>query len=1331
MAAGKMGLAPEDVRSALKVGGGALAFLVMVGVLYPAPPEVIFLGVLLGSLSGLIAIGLVLVYRANRVVNFAQGSLGGLAGVLASSLIVGVHWPYFLAVAVGLAAAFAIGAVTEIAIIRRFTTAPRLVLTVATIGVGQLLDVFTLGLPRLFSFETVPQPPEPFHFSFTWGYETFSGGHVLILLVVPVVTVALALFFRRSRAGVAIRAAAESSDRAAMLGIPVKRLNTLVWVLASGLSGIGILLRLPIQGVAIGSVLGPGLLVPALAAAVIGKMENLPRTMMAAIVLGIIREAVFFHTGKTPVVDGVLFAVIVIALLVNRQGDQDRAAERDASSWAAVGLVRPIPAVLRRLPEIRGAKFVGVAVAALLLLALPLSWSASRVSLFSAGLVFAILACSLVVLTGWSGQISLGQLAIAAIGACVAGSMAQQGKNFFFTIAAAGVVGGVVAVALGIPALRIKGPFLAVTTLAFAVATGSFVVNEQFFPWLVPDRTQPIPRPVLFNKFDLASEHAIYYVILLALLFCLAVLWRLRSSRTGRTLIAVRDNTRAAQSYGISPVRAQLTAFAISGWMAATAGALFAYQQTSLVSSLLEPESSIKLFAVAVVGGLASMPGALLGAAYLTFVDYSSFTREEISRLFASSLGVLGVLLFLPGGLGGAAYSVRDRVLRRIARSRNLHVPSLLADDEIDGVSQAGLAAAGGGLAPPDADVLLAIEGLEVSYGKAQVLFGVNLHVERGEILALLGTNGAGKSTVLSALSGLVRPGAGEIHLDGKDITGFSPQAVLAEGVVLVPGGKAVFPTLTVAEHLKLAAWTLEKVDPVHVAEATARALDTFPILRERIGQRAGNLSGGEQQMLALAQALIAKPRLLLIDELSLGLAPVIVEQLLDIVREIHDSGTTIVLVEQSVNVAAALADRAIFLEKGTVRFEGPIGELMERGDILRAVFLGGSEATPDAADATEVDADMPILAPDATRVHAAAKHPRLAFEPSCDRCGREHPVALEIVDLAVRFGGIKAVDGVSFQVREGEVLGLIGPNGAGKTTVLDLVSGFLVPTDGRVFLGGVDVTELTPDMRAWKGLGRSFQDARLFGTLTVRETIAAAFERHVPVRDGLAAFLLSPSVKFSEREVAAEVDRLVELMRLEDFADKFVGELSTGSRRIVDLACVLAHKPTVLLLDEPASGIAQREAEALGPVILDVRDQLGAAIVVIEHDMPLISAISDELVALEAGVQIARGLPAEVLADPRVVAGYLGGSEVAVRRSGARGAEVPSTPFALDEQLKQSTNGHGANGDGANGHGANGDSRRGSNGARRPLRATRPGDRLPTSEDDVFAPVEPAGSPR
>src|SRR5205823_3843420 len=302
-------------------------------------------------------------------------------------------------------------------------------------------------------------------------------------------------------------------------------------------------------------------------------------------------------------------------------------------------------------------------------------------------------------------------------------------------------------------------------------------------------------------------------------------------------------------------------------------------------------------------------------------------------------------------------------------------------------------------------------------------------------------------------------------------------------GISLMPGGKGVFPTLTVDENLRLATWLIRD-DHARVEAARVEVTELFPILKQRAGQMAGDLSGGEQQMLALAGALMTRPKILMIDELSLGLAPTVVAQLLEVVREIHRRGTTIVIVEQSVNVALNLAERAVFMEKGEVRFEGPTAELLERPDILRSIFIAGAATMADHGDA--------LAAPAKTE----PKEAKVVREIAADA-----PALLECIALTKRFGGITAVDDVTLQLRDGEILGLIGHNGAGKTTLMDCISGFLAIDGGRVVLRGRDVTEWQPFERARGGLGRSFQDALLYPTLTVAEQIAVALERHLESR--------------------------------------------------------------------------------------------------------------------------------------------------------------------------------------------------------------------------------------
>jgi len=540
-----------------------------------------------------------------------------------------------------------------------------------------------------------------------------------------------------------------------------------------------------------------------------------------------------------------------------------------------------------------------------------------------------------------------------------------------------------------------------------------------------------------------------------------------------------------------------------------------------------------------------------------------------------------------------------------------------------------------------DAEPILSCRGVDVSYGPVQVLFEVDFDVTEGELVALLGTNGAGKSTLLKGVCGLVKPKHGTVTFAGDDVTNLPADVTTKRGISLMPGGKGVFPTLSVVENLRLASWLI-KDRPADVEAARAEVFELFPVLERRQDQMAGDLSGGEQQMLALGGALMTKPRMLMIDELSLGLAPTIVGQLLEVVREIHRRGTTIVIVEQSVNVALQLAERAVFMEKGEVRFEGPTADLLERPDILRSVFIAGAAGITENGKVAEEEKKAERKAQARPEVKAREPVPEDAA------------VLLQCSEVTKRFGGITALDGVNLKLRDGEILGLIGHNGAGKTTLMDCISGFNAIDNGHVFLRGFEVTDWAPHERAVGGLGRSFQDALLYPSLTVAETIAVAFERHLQSKDMVAAAFQLPASFESELAVFTKVEELVALMGLDAFHDKLTGELSTGTRRIVDLACVMAQEPRVLMLDEPSAGVAQRETEALGPLLLRVREHTGCSVLIIEHDMPLLSSICDRMIALELGAVIAEGPPQDVLEHPRVIESYLGTEDAAVERSGS-----------------------------------------------------------------------------
>ncbi len=418
-----------------------------------------------------------------------------------------------------------------------------------------------------------------------------------------------------------------------------------------------------------------------------------------------------------------------------------------------------------------------------------------------------------------------------------------------------------------------------------------------------------------------------------------------------------------------------------------------------------------------------------------------------------------------------------------------------------------------------------------------------------------------------------------------------------------VPGGEGTFPSLRVEENLRAAAWQGRRrgeSDTQMIEDAFA----AFPTLAARRHERAANLSGGQQQMLALAMATITRPKLFLIDELSLGLSPIVVEQLLGAIESMRQAGTAILLVEQSMNVAVAVADRVYVMDTGVVRFTGTAAELAAHPELLWSVYV------QKASDS-------------------------LAAQGSRPRAGKDAGHELEVRGLALSFGGNVALDDVSLHAGHGELVGIIGPNGAGKTTLFDVVSGFLRPDQGTVELRGVDVTDRTAASRARLGLGRSFQDSRLFSALTVRDALAVSLERFTDVADPFNAMLRLPVQVRTEAAVRRRVGELMEMFGLERFADNLVSELSTGSRRLVDLAAVVAHQPTVVLLDEPSSGVAQREVEAMLGLLRNVRDQLDATMLIVEHDIAFIAELADRLVAMDQGAVIASGTPADVLQCP------------------------------------------------------------------------------------------------
>jgi branched-chain amino acid transport system permease protein len=367
--------------------------------------------------------------------------------------------------------------------------------------------------------------------------------------------------------------------------------------------------------------------------------------------------------------------------MLAQRGRLSRALDTGLATWRQAAEFRPMPPELRDVPEVAWARVVLGALLVGGLVLLPFAVDLEKQILSSVIVIYAIVAVSLVILTGWAGQISLGQWGFAGIGALVAGSLAARVQaDFFLSLVAAGVAGAVVAFLIGLPALRIQGLYLAVTTLAFAIAVQVYLLSPKYFSSILPNNAQRIERPLIYGHYNINGPRAYYFVCLLVLVLALASARALRRSRAGRVIVAARDNVRGVQSYGVSVARARLAAFALSGFWAAVAGGLFAYHQKVVEVQSFDPSISLLILLIVVIGGVTSLPGAMLGAAWIGFFRYGGFSAQTQS--IASGAGVLLLLWVLPGGLAQGFYGIRDGLLRWVAERRKIIVPSLVADTQ-------------------------------------------------------------------------------------------------------------------------------------------------------------------------------------------------------------------------------------------------------------------------------------------------------------------------------------------------------------------------------------------------------------------------------------------------------------------------------------------------------------------------------------------------------------------------------------------------------------------------------------------------------------------------
>jgi ABC-type branched-subunit amino acid transport system ATPase component/ABC-type branched-subunit amino acid transport system permease subunit len=902
-------------------------------------PAVLLQGVIIGIPYGLLAVGLVLIYKVSRFINFAQGAIGAFGGALVGTLVVSFGVPYWIAFASGIVVAAGIAAAVEATIVRRLDGQPRLLGVVVTLLLGQFL------LGASFAVNTDAQLgslyPQPSGFpSFTLAGLVISPPYAALLILSPIVVVGLLVLLRRTSFGLAIRATASNPDTAYALGISPTKIAGRTWALAGGIAAFAAILLWPTQGFGALVILGPSLMLRGLVAAAIARFESVGAAFVVGVLIGVLDTVVRTGDATSGAVDVILTVVALAVLLIwpPRSGREST----DDGNWTALS-IPPVPAAFR---EFWFGRNFGYVMGGITLLGAAL-WlpryldSASSFSMTTT-LAFGIVGLSVLILTGRAGQLSLGQFALAGVGALASVKAVNATGVFFVGPVAAMAAALVVSVILGLPSLRSRGLVVAITTLAFALATRSWLLPQD---WALGSGV-PALQPVIGTlRFDDAKLY--YYLALAFTVVAILLTWVVLRGRLGRDLVAMRDNENAARALGVPVRRRKLQAFAVSGALAGLGGSLLAHSQQLLTPETFPATASIDVVVAAVVGSLALISGPLVGAVLVIGLPLLLGLNATAAAVLQFVFLVL--VIARSGGVMSILVPIRDWWVEEYVRLRGIDPRAVEA--QAHELPHKAPFAAGMALADPEAPVspaALELLGLTRSYGGIRAVRGVSLQVAPGEAVALIGPNGAGKTTLFEIAAGFVRPDEGQVLLDGRDVTRRSPEARARLGLVRSFQNALLFPTMTVAETLKVAH---------HRGSgglAPEEVLDRFG-LHDYADATLGTLPTGVRRVVELASDLVLSPRLLLLDEPSAGVAHQEIHALGALLRQVNtELGVTLVVIDHDMTLLRSVCSRFVALDLGEVIATGTADEVQAHPRVIEA-FLGTTGAAERSRDLTAV----------------------------------------------------------------------------------------------------------------------------------------------------------------------------------------------------------------------------------------------------------------------------------------------------------------------------------------------------------------------------------------
>jgi len=941
-------------------------------------PQLLLNGVVDGLIIGVLAMGIVLIQRTTKVINFAVANMGLVASGLQADLVLDYHLPFLAALPIALAAGTAFGLLADRIVIRRLFYAPRVIVLVATIGIAQLAETIAALLPKISNTAAT----YPVISAGVWRLSAtvqVTGTQIAIAAAALVIVLALSLLLNRTVLGKAVLASADNPALARLQGISPKTVSAAVWAGAGLVSSVCLILICgENQQVDQLSAVGPETLTSALAAAVLARMVSFRVALLAGIALGILQDVVEFNWLSQGGLTDALMLVLVIAAVffTGRPGS----AERGSFSFAPN--VRPVPGRLREIWWARNIERITLAVLALAAVFVPLVVTLpSRQLLYTIILAYAICAVSVTILTGWAGQLSLGQMAFAGIGALTA-ALLSRGTSLSFgstvlqvhpmpfavAVAVAALVTAVLAALLGLGALRVRGLLLAVTTFAFGVACESYLYARPFFQDNPQSNTASFPVTTLFGL-NISSQRAYYYVVLVVLVAVMILAGRLRRSGIGRATIGVRENPDAAAAYAVSAVRAKLRAFALAGGIAGLGGALLAgaLQTVPYGSSYFLPDDSLSLVALVVIGGLSSVSGPVIGALWVVGLP-AFFPGNDAVPLLTSSLGLLIMLLYFPGGLVQVGYAARDALLAW-ADKRLGPAPAKSAS-----APPAALTATARAPLPGDEPALAAAQ-VTVKFGGVTAVDLVSLQLRAGEVVGLIGANGAGKSTLMNAIGGYL-PAGGQVRLLGRDMNGQPAHRRAAAGLGRTFQAATLFPDLTVTETVQIALEARGRTGLLSTAlylprsvrgerakRAHAAELIDFLGLGRYADSLISDLSTGTRRIVELAGLLALDARVLCLDEPTAGVAQRETEAFGPLITQIRrELGAAMLVIEHDMPLIMSISDRVYCLETGRVIAEGSPAAVRSDPAVIasylgtdeRAIARSGTAAPPAPASPTE-----------------------------------------------------------------------------------------------------------------------------------------------------------------------------------------------------------------------------------------------------------------------------------------------------------------------------------------------------------------------------------------